>query len=81
MKKDKSEFIMLKIKNGYKDINRISDLMSKTIRQSDYVGIMSQDDLGLILSNASKSDSQLILERLNEKGIQAEECNEEYLYV
>ncbi|WP_265210903.1 hypothetical protein [Clostridium sporogenes] len=41
----------------------------------------SHDDLVLILSNASKSDSGLIVERLNEKGIQAEEYNEEYLYV
>lgn len=81
MEKNKSEFIMLKVKNKDKDINSLSHLIFKTIRQSDYIGMTSHDDLVLILSNASKSDSGLIVERLNEKGIQAEEYNEEYLYV
>lgn len=81
MEKNKSEFIMLKVKNKDKDINSLSHLIFKTIRQSDYIGMTSHDDLVLILSNASKSDSGLIVERLNEKGIHAEEYNEEYLYV
>lgn len=81
MEKNKSEFIMLKVKNKDKDIKSLSHLIFKTIRQSDYIGMTSHDDLVLILSNASKSDSHLILERLNEKGIQAEEYNEEYVYV
>lgn len=72
---------MLKVKNKDKDVNSLSHLIFKTIRKSDYIGMTSQDDLVLILSNASKSDSHLILERLEEKGVQAEEYNEEYMYV
>jgi nucleoside-diphosphate-sugar epimerase len=79
MEKNFSEFAMLKISNTGSDIKAFSDAVSDVIRLNDFMGMAADNSVILLLSNSSSSDTKLVINRLQEKRIEAVEFSEDYI--
>ncbi|MBC8061246.1 MAG: GDP-mannose 4,6-dehydratase [Clostridiaceae bacterium] len=81
MKESKSEFAMLKIENSNRDYKSLSEVVMRCIREADFAGIWTDDNIYLILSNASNSDALIVSNRLKDQGVEFSQIIEEVLYV
>lgn len=64
-----SQFTILEIERNGKDLDEWNELLKGTIRNSDYLGILSEQKLGILLTNTESADTLYVKERLKNKGI------------
>lgn len=67
------EFYLLKVK---KDINisqeNFIDILQKSIRETDYIGIREDGETSILLVNTNEEESQYVVDRLERIGIEVE---------
>ena len=63
------EYSILVIEEGNIPIEAWSKKLEMLLRQSDIVGLLSNHQIGILLSNASKEEARLVIERLRSRNI------------
>lgn len=66
-----SQFTILEIERNNKNLEDWDKLLKGTIRNSDYLGILSDKKLGILLTNTESADTLYVKERLKNKGIES----------
>lgn len=64
-----SEFTILEIDRNGKELEEWDHVLEGSIRTSDYLGIISDKKLGILLTNTEAADSLFVKERLKNRGI------------
>lgn len=74
-----SEFVLLGFDSNNQPVKSISDRISSSLRDSDYLG-MIQNKLVLLLSNSDASEANFVIQRLNKNGIHTWVMSEDEVY-
>lgn len=64
-----SESTILHIQKGEMSIMEINNKIKPSLRETDYIGMMSNKSLAILLTNSSKDDSLIVKDRLERSGI------------
>ncbi|HCX65193.1 MAG TPA: hypothetical protein DHN33_08290 [Eubacteriaceae bacterium] len=68
-----ADYHMLQIEKKNRSLQELSELLSPTMRQQDYLGIDESENLYLLLTNTNKDEATVVVRRLSEKGIAVRE--------
>lgn len=66
-----SQFTILEIERDDKALEEWDEVLKGTIRNSDYLGILSDKKLGILLTNTESADTLFVKERLKNRGIES----------
>lgn len=72
MNKQLTECALLHIKTTEGDYNNAGNILTKKLRQSDYLGTLEDGKLYALLANTSQSAAQIVIDRFAECGYEAE---------
>lgn len=64
-----AEQSVIYIQRDYRSIKEMSDIIKPLLRESDYIGIMPDGNLAVLLTNTNESESVYVRKRLEEKNI------------
>ncbi|BCK00003.1 NAD-dependent epimerase/dehydratase family protein [Anaerocolumna chitinilytica] len=64
-----AEQSVIYIQRDYRSIKEMSDTIKPLLRESDYIGIMPDGNLAVLLTNTNESESVYVRKRLEEKNI------------
>ncbi|MCT4618286.1 MAG: NAD-dependent epimerase/dehydratase family protein [Marinisporobacter sp.] len=78
--KNNTEFVLLKIVENEWRGNRIWEKLKNSIRELDYIGVNSKDELFLLASNTQLEESKILIERLKKINIHAKTVEEDEYY-
>lgn len=77
--RNQTDFVLLTVQIGSRIIHDVAGSLSDTLRSTDYIGLLS-GRLTMLLSNTTREDAGLVLERLHKNGINASLLQEEEVY-
>ncbi len=71
---------VLRVEVSDKDYEKAGEVLSNMLRKTDYLGKLEDEKLYALLSNTSKTDSELVIKRFHEAGYQSEICEDDKLW-
>ena len=66
------ECVLIKVDVGKERYREIDEHMSRQMRDSDYLGLMSDGKMYLLLTNTTKENADVVQERFEKLGYQTE---------
>ena len=70
--KDLAECVLLKISGAREQYRQIGEVMGKKLRDSDYIGILPDGKLYVLLANTTKENAGFVQERFKQNGYSTE---------
>ncbi|MBW7474749.1 NAD-dependent epimerase/dehydratase family protein [Paenibacillus oenotherae] len=74
-----TDFVLLGVEASGQPIKGLSERISGSLRDSDYLGML-KDRIVLLLSNSNNTEADIVIQRLNKNGVRTEVINEEEAY-
>jgi len=67
-----TECTFLAVDNGVRDVHETGVILSKKLRQTDFIGILDDNRLYALLANTNEKDAELVMSRFAECGFESE---------